>query len=248
MAEGADQGESSPRNCRREFDEELPGVTFNFSQYIQDNIEEALSGVKGAKLGQGRRTRISTCWSRSATKVMDVMRDIQGVTDLGVFHLVGQPNLNIKIDQRESRALRPEHRRTSPRWCRPRSAAPRRPTCWRADRYVRRRRAARSEVQAECRCRCASIKVAYATPSGTNTYVPLSELADISLDTGALFIYRERSQRYIPIKFSVRGRDLGSPRSPRPSGALPRARCSFRPATASSGPASSTISRPPRHG
>ncbi|MBT2817710.1 efflux RND transporter permease subunit, partial [Staphylococcus coagulans] len=54
------------------------------------------------------------------------------------------------------------------------------------------------------------IKVAYATPSGTNTYVPLSELADISLDTGALFIYRERSQRYIPIKFSVRGRDLGS--------------------------------------
>jgi cobalt-zinc-cadmium resistance protein CzcA len=47
------------------------------------------------------------------------------------------------------------------------------------------------------------------TPSGTNAYVPLSELADITLDTGASFIYRERSQRYIPIKFSVRGRDLG---------------------------------------
>ena len=54
------------------------------------------------------------------------------------------------------------------------------------------------------------IKVAYATPSGNNAYIPLSELADITLDTGALFIYRERSQRYIPIKFSVRGRDLGS--------------------------------------
>ena len=54
------------------------------------------------------------------------------------------------------------------------------------------------------------IKVGYQTPSGTNAYVPLSELADISLDTGASFIYRERSQRYIPIKFSVRGRDLGS--------------------------------------
>src|SRR4029077_1465128 len=52
--------------------------------------------------------------------------------------------------------------------------------------------------------------VAYSTPSGTNGYVPLSELADITLDTGASFIYRERSQRYIPIKFSVRGRDLGS--------------------------------------
>ena len=54
------------------------------------------------------------------------------------------------------------------------------------------------------------IKVGYQTPAGTNAYVPLSELADISLDTGASFIYRERSQRYIPIKFSVRGRDLGS--------------------------------------
>src|SRR6201999_2556625 len=54
-----------------------------------------------------------------------------------------------------------------------------------------------------------NLKVAYSTPSGTNGYVPLSELADISLDTGASFIYRERSQRFVPIKFSVRGRDLG---------------------------------------
>jgi cobalt-zinc-cadmium resistance protein CzcA len=55
-----------------------------------------------------------------------------------------------------------------------------------------------------------TVKVAYQTPSGTNAYIPLSELADITLDTGASFIYRERSQRYIPVKFSVRGRDLGS--------------------------------------
>jgi cobalt-zinc-cadmium resistance protein CzcA len=55
-----------------------------------------------------------------------------------------------------------------------------------------------------------AVKVAYQTPSGTNAYIPLSELADITLDTGASFIYRETSQRYIPIKFSVRGRDLGS--------------------------------------
>ena len=54
-----------------------------------------------------------------------------------------------------------------------------------------------------------TVKVAYQTPAGTNGYVPLSELAAITLDTGASFIYRERSQRFIPIKFSVRGRDLG---------------------------------------
>ena len=47
-------------------------------------------------------------------------------------------------------------------------------------------------------------------PSGINAYIPLSELADISLDTGASYIYHERNERYIPIKFSVRGRDLGS--------------------------------------
>jgi cobalt-zinc-cadmium resistance protein CzcA len=55
-----------------------------------------------------------------------------------------------------------------------------------------------------------SIKVGYQTGNGANAYIPLSELADISLDTGASYIYHERNQRYIPIKFSVRGRDLGS--------------------------------------
>ena len=55
-----------------------------------------------------------------------------------------------------------------------------------------------------------SIKVGYQTPSGANAYVPLSELADISLDTGASYIYHERNERFMPIKFSVRGRDLGS--------------------------------------
>ncbi len=54
------------------------------------------------------------------------------------------------------------------------------------------------------------VKVGYQTPAGSNAYVPLSELAAISVDTGASFIYRESSERYIPIKFSIRGRDLGS--------------------------------------
>jgi heavy metal efflux system protein len=52
------------------------------------------------------------------------------------------------------------------------------------------------------------IKVGYQTPSGVNAYVPLSALASITLDTGASYIFRERNQRFVPIKFSVRGRDL----------------------------------------
>jgi len=55
-----------------------------------------------------------------------------------------------------------------------------------------------------------ALKVGFQTPKGVNAYVPLSELADISLDTGASYIYHERNERYIPVKFSVRGRDLGS--------------------------------------
>src|SRR5271166_1358235 len=54
-----------------------------------------------------------------------------------------------------------------------------------------------------------NVKVGYQTPSGVNAYVPLSELAEVSFDTGASYIYHERNQRFIPIKFSVRGRDLG---------------------------------------
>jgi cobalt-zinc-cadmium resistance protein CzcA len=55
-----------------------------------------------------------------------------------------------------------------------------------------------------------NIKVGFTTPAGNNAYIPLSELANITLDTGASFIYREARERYIPVKFSVRGRDLGS--------------------------------------
>jgi cobalt-zinc-cadmium resistance protein CzcA len=55
-----------------------------------------------------------------------------------------------------------------------------------------------------------NVPVGYTTPGGTNAYIPLRELATISLDTGAAYIYHEKTQRYIPIKFSVRGRDLGS--------------------------------------
>jgi heavy metal efflux system protein len=54
-----------------------------------------------------------------------------------------------------------------------------------------------------------NIKVGYTTPAGTNAYIPLTELADIKLETGASYIYREATQRYIPVKFSVRDRDLG---------------------------------------
>src|SRR5207253_1253840 len=105
------------------FSGEFTGVTFNFSQYIQDNIEEGLSGVKGAN--------------------------------------------SVKIIGR----VAPEYRNSLER--------------------VR------------------HVKVGIPNSGGANAYIPLSDLATITLDTGASYIFHERNQRYIPIKFSVRGRDLG---------------------------------------
>ena len=133
---------------------------------------------------------------------------MQGVADLGIFHLLGQPNLNIKIDREKAAryGLNTGDVNTVVQAALGGTTAT---TVLEGDRQfslaVRLDPKYRSSIDA-----IRTVKVAYQTPSGTNAYIPLSELADITLDTGASFIYRERSQRYIPIKFSVRGRDLGS--------------------------------------
>jgi heavy metal efflux system protein len=192
---------------QKEFEAELPGVTFNFSQYIQDNIEEALSGVKGANSVKIVGPNLDVL-ERLATKVMQEMAKVRGVADLGVFHLLGQPNLNIRVD-RERAARYGLNTGDVNSVIQAAVGGSTATTVLEADRQfgvvVRLDPKFRQSVDA-----IRELKVAYATPSGANAYIPLSELAEISLDTGASFIYRERSQRYIPIKFSVRDRDLGS--------------------------------------
>ena len=198
--------EKLTEELQKEFSEELPGIGFNFSQYIQDNVEEALSGVKGANSVKivGPNLQIL---EGLATQVMAEMAKVQGVADLGIFHLLGQPNLNIRIDREKAAryGLNTGDVNTVVQAALGGTTAT---TILEGDRQfslaVRLDPKYRSSIDA-----IRTVKVAYQTPSGTNGYVPLSELAEITLDTGASFIYRERSQRYIPIKFSVRGRDLG---------------------------------------
>ena len=81
-----------------DFERELPGITFNFSQYIQDNIEEAISGVKGSNSVKIVGPNLQTL-TNLATQVQDQMSQVRGVTDLGIFPVLGQPNLNIKADR-----------------------------------------------------------------------------------------------------------------------------------------------------
>jgi cobalt-zinc-cadmium resistance protein CzcA len=81
----------------------IPGVTFNFSQAIQDNVQEAMSGVKGENAIKlfGNDLRVLEA---QAAQIKQVMEQVPWVKDLGVFHLLGQPNLVIEVD-RQARAL-----------------------------------------------------------------------------------------------------------------------------------------------
>jgi Cu/Ag efflux pump CusA len=81
-----------------EFAAALPGVIFNFSQYIQDNVEEALSGVKGANSVKILGPNLDVL-EQYAGQILHEMQQVPGMADLGIFHIVGQPNLNIRIDR-----------------------------------------------------------------------------------------------------------------------------------------------------
>jgi cobalt-zinc-cadmium resistance protein CzcA len=191
----------------KEFEDATVGITFNFSQYIQDNIEEALSGVKGANSVKVIGPDLATL-ERLGTQVLHVMDGVPGVADLGIFRLLGQPNLNIKIDRAKAAryGLNAGDINTVVQAALGGTSAGQ---VLEGDRKfninVRFASQYRSGIDA-----VRKLQVAYSTPSGNNAYIQLSELATIELDTGASYIYHESGERYIPIKFSVRGRDLGS--------------------------------------
>ena len=193
-------------DVQREFRQEFPGVEFNFSQYIQDNIEEGLSGVKGANSVKIIGPDL-TVLEKLADQVLSEMYKVRGVEDLGVFHVLGQPNLDIKID-REKAARYGLNTGDINTIIQTAAAGTQASTILEGDRQfaltVRLAPDYRDSLE-DIR----NIKVAYTSPNGSTAYIPLSELANITLDTGASYIYHERNQRYIPVKFSVRGRDLG---------------------------------------
>jgi heavy metal efflux system protein len=190
-----------------EFESALPGVNFNFSQYIQDNIEEGISGVKGSnsvKIVGPNLVELTNL----AQQVRDQMAQVRGVTDLGIFPVLGQPNLNIKVN-REVAARYGLNTGDINSVIQAALGGAVATSVLEGDRQfdlvVRYAPDYRDSIE-----KIRNIKVAYATSGGANAYIPLSELATISLDTGASWIYHESVQRFIPVKFSVRDRDLGS--------------------------------------
>jgi heavy metal efflux system protein len=192
-------------DLQAEFDKEFVGIDFNFSQYIQDNVEEGLSGVKGANSAKIIGPDLKTL-EQIAHAAMHEIAQVPGITDLGAFWVLGQPNLNIKVDRAKAAryGLSVTDVNNVVQAALGGTVAT---TVLESDRQfgvaVRLAPQYRNNLDA-----VHALKIGVQTAAG-NAYIPLSELASISLDTGASYIFRERNQRFVPIKFSVRGRDLG---------------------------------------
>jgi len=193
-------------DLQREFGTEFAGIEFNFSQYIQDNIEEGLSGVKGANSAKIIGPDLATL-EKLSEQVLHEMAQVKGVEDLGVFRVLGQPNFNITVD----RAKAARYGLNSGDITSVVQAAiggTQATTILEGDRQfaltVRLAPEYRKSLDA-----IGNVKVGYTSAAGGVAQIPLKELATISLDTGASYIFHERNQRFIPVKFSVRGRDLG---------------------------------------
>ena len=178
-----------------------PGVAFNFSQNIQDNVEEAMSGVKGENSLKLFGDDIEVL-AQIAKQIQDVMSKVPGVTDLAVFKETGQPNLVVSIDRAAAGryGLMAADINAAVQAAIGGAAATQILEGDRRFDFVVR-------YKPEYRQNPEAMKnILLATPDGNR--VPLGQVAQIGFREGAFMVYRENGSRYIPIKFSVRGRDL----------------------------------------
>ena len=189
---------------------EYPGIEFNFSQYLQDNVSEAISGVKGDNTVKVYGHDLDTL-KTIADRIKAAMGTVPGITDLSVYTLLGQPTVNIKIDRFAAAryGLAPGDINTAIHAAIGGQEAGNlyEPS---SDRFfpimVRLAPQYRANIEAINQL---TIGVKN-EETGAIVQVPLREVASVTLVSGPSFIYREQQQRYIPIKFSVRDRDLGS--------------------------------------
>jgi heavy metal efflux system protein len=187
----------------------FPGVNFAFSQYIQDNVQEAASGIDAENAIKISGPDLATL-HKIAIEIRRVLDDTPGITDVTLPPLLGQPTIRIDIDRERAARynLSPGDINATIQAAVGGQVA--------GDLYengsdrhfpmlVRLAPQYRQNMEALRR-----IAIGAPSPSGGVVQVPLSEVATIGLASGAFYIYREQQERFIPVKFSVRGRDLGS--------------------------------------
>jgi cobalt-zinc-cadmium resistance protein CzcA len=180
-----------------------PGVVLGFSQNIQDNVEEAMSGVKGENslklFGDDFKTL-----SKLSEQILAIMKSVPGVQDAGIFKIGGQPNLIVQIDRAKAARYGLAAQDINNAVQAAIGGAPITQVIQgdrRFDLVVRYPLADRNDPD---------VIRKIMLPASDGTLVPLGEVANVSIQDGAFTIYREGGRRYVPIKFSVRGRDLQS--------------------------------------
>jgi cobalt-zinc-cadmium resistance protein CzcA len=188
----------------------FPGVEFNFSQNIEDNVEEAASGVKGENSVKVYGQDLATD-DRIANQVVSVMSRVQGIVDLAAFHAMRQPTLNVIVDRKRAAryGLMPGDINLVVQTAIGGQAASNNLYEEGSDRnfpiIVRLAPEFRTTID-----QIRNITVNAPNPNGNGTIpVPLHDVAQVNFVTGASQIYREYQERYVPVKYSVRGRDLG---------------------------------------
>jgi cobalt-zinc-cadmium resistance protein CzcA len=188
---------------------EFIGIDFNFSQYIQDNIEEAVSGVKGENSVKIFGRDLAEL-ERLSKAVKEELAKVPGVTDPGAFNLLGQPNLVIQVD----RAKAARYGITVADMNTVVQAAIGGQEITRIYEgemnfalTVRLAPQYRDNVDA---IRSVPVALPNSDPKSPTAYIALGDVAEVRLETGAAYIYRQNTERFVPIKYSVRGRDLGS--------------------------------------
>jgi cobalt-zinc-cadmium resistance protein CzcA len=187
----------------KELNDAFPGVIFGFSQYINDNVEEALSGVKGENSVKviGPDLNVNEAL---ANRIVDVMSAVKGVADLGMFHSLGQPNVKI-VPDRQSCARYGLNTGDVEQVVQAAIGGQAITQVYQGEKHfdltVRFLEPYRSSIEA-------IREIAVTTPDGGN--VALGQIATVTQEDGPSVVYREDGSRYAPVKFSVRGRDLQS--------------------------------------
>ncbi|HEY6980180.1 CusA/CzcA family heavy metal efflux RND transporter [Reyranella sp.] len=187
----------------------VPGVNYAFSQYIQDNVQEAASGIDAENAIKIIGTDLDQLHKLSLD-IRSVLEKVPGITDVAVPPLVGQPTIRIDIDRdRAARyGLSPgDINATIQAAVGGQAAGDLYETG--SDRHfpmkVRLAPQYRQSIESLRR-----LTIGVQASDGSVIQVPLAEVAEIGLASGAFYIYREQQERFVPVKFSVRGRDLGS--------------------------------------
>ena len=183
--------------------EKIPGAIWNFSQPIADNMEEAVSGVKGQLATKIYGDDLRTLEDK-ADQVVKVMRTVRGIEDLGVFRLLGQPNLNVTVDRQAAARFQINVADVQDAIQTAVGGNALTQVLQGEQRYdlVARYQAPYRDT------REAIANIRLLAPSGER--VSLAQLCQINMKDGGSEIYREGNQRYVAVKYSVRGRDLGS--------------------------------------